>query len=66
MWRNVEVHDFVEWLRGNNEGLSSADRVQFSGLDIYNLGASITAVLGYLEKVDPAAVAGCVSASSRN
>ena len=53
MWRNAEVHDFVEWLRAHNEALSAGDRVQFSGLDIYSLGTSIAAVLAYLDRVDP-------------
>ena len=53
MWRNQEVHDFIEWLRLHNEGLPSLERVQFSGLDIYSLGASIAAVLAYLDRVDP-------------
>ncbi|VFU16326.1 erythromycin esterase family protein [Methylocella tundrae] len=53
MWRNVEMHDFVEWLRTHNAKLPSRQRVQFSGLDIYSLGASIAAVLAYLGRVDP-------------
>lgn len=53
MWRNVEVHDFIEWLRAHNEKLPAQARTQFSGLDIYSLGASITAVLDYLDRVDP-------------
>jgi len=53
MWRNVEVHDFVEWLRGHNIGLDYEQRVQFAGLDIYSLTTSISAVLSYLDDVDP-------------
>jgi erythromycin esterase-like protein len=53
MWRNVEVHDFVEWLRAHNEALPAQARTQFSGLDIYSLGSSIAAVLAYLDRVDP-------------
>lgn len=53
MWRNVEMHDFVEWLRAHNEKLPSQGRVQFSGLDIYSLGTSIAGVLAYLGRVDP-------------
>lgn len=53
MWRNVEVNDFTEWLRSHNAGLPSTDRVQFNGLDIYSLSASMTAVLSYLDRVDP-------------
>src|SRR5271166_3219815 len=53
MWRNVEVHDFVEWLRAHNEALPPKARTQFRGLDIYSLGSSIAAVLAYLDRVDP-------------
>jgi erythromycin esterase-like protein len=52
MWRNVEVHDFVEWLRAHNDPLPPKARTQFRGLDIYSLGASIAAVLAYLDRVD--------------
>lgn len=52
MWRNIEVHDFVEWLRAHNDPLPQKSRTQFRGLDIYSLGASIAAVLAYLDRVD--------------
>src|SRR5689334_13530960 len=55
MWRNVEVHDFVLWLRDHNEHLAALARIEFRGLDIYSLGSSIAAVLGYLDKHDPEA-----------
>jgi erythromycin esterase-like protein/adenine/guanine phosphoribosyltransferase-like PRPP-binding protein len=54
MWRNTEVRDFVSWLREHNDGLPpGARKVGFYGMDLYSLGASIEAVIGYLEKVDP-------------
>ncbi len=53
MWRNVEVHEFVAWLRAHNERLAHDQRVEFRGLDIYSLGGSTAAVLGYLDKHDP-------------
>jgi erythromycin esterase-like protein len=53
MWRNTDVHNFVEWLRAHNEGLPASARVEFRGLDIYSLGSSIAAVLAYLDRVDP-------------
>jgi erythromycin esterase-like protein len=54
MWRNADVLDFAGWLRAHNEGLPPAGRkVGFYGLDLYSLHASIEAVLGYLDKVDP-------------
>ena len=56
MWRNQEVHDFVEWLRDHNERIHDPEsQVGFHGLDIYSLTSSIEAVLRYLEGVDPAA-----------
>jgi erythromycin esterase-like protein len=56
MWRNADVRDFVDWLRAYNDAhASGATPVGFYGLDLYSLHASITAVLGYLEKVDPEA-----------
>lgn len=55
MWRNVEVLEFVDWLRAHNAGLEKDSRVEFRGLDIYSLKTSIAAVLAYLDKVDPAA-----------
>jgi erythromycin esterase-like protein len=55
MWRNQEVLEFVEWLRTENAGRKEGSRVEFRGLDIYSLSASIASVLSYLNKVDPAA-----------
>src|SRR5437660_6210611 len=56
MWRNTVVLDFVEWLRDYNSSLpTNAARVGFYGLDLYSLYTSIEAVLGYLNKIDPAA-----------
>jgi erythromycin esterase-like protein len=53
MWRDVEMHDFVDWLRAHNEKLPRQARTQFCGLDIYSLRASIAAVLAYLDRIDP-------------
>jgi len=56
MWRNADVLDFVGWLRAYNDTRASgATPVGLYGLDLYSLHASITAVLGYLDKVDPEA-----------
>ena len=55
MWRNVEVERFIEWLRMHNAARSDAERAGFYGLDIYNMHASIAAVLDYLDEVDPEA-----------
>jgi erythromycin esterase-like protein len=56
MWRNVEVLDFIAWLRGHNDRRPRDQaRVGFYGLDLYSLYASIEAVIGYLDRVDPSA-----------
>lgn len=57
MWRNVDVVQFVDWLRAHNKTIVARDRVGFYGLDLYSLQASIEAVLSYLDKIDPAAAA---------
>jgi len=54
MWRNADVLDFVGWLRSYNEGRHhTARKVGFYGLDLYSLGASMEAVIGYLDEQDP-------------
>src|SRR5882724_2398177 len=56
MWRTTVVVEFVEWLRGFNKDLDPKRApVGFYGMDLYSLHASIDAVLGYLEKIDPEA-----------
>lgn len=55
MWRNTDVDAFVRWLRSHNEGRPARDMAGFYGLDLYNLGGSIRAVIDYLDDVDPAA-----------
>lgn len=57
MWRNVDVVQFVDWLRAHNKTIVARDRVGFYGLDLYSLHASIEAVLSYLDQIDPAAAA---------
>ncbi|MGB8577206.1 MAG: protein-L-isoaspartate(D-aspartate) O-methyltransferase [Pseudolabrys sp.] len=55
MWRNVEVANFVDWLRAHNAALHPDEHTGFFGLDIYNMNASISAVVEYLERFDPEA-----------
>ena len=58
MWRNADVLDFVGWLREHNENLPpQAHRAGFYGLDLYSLGASMEAVIDYLDAHDPEAAA---------
>jgi erythromycin esterase-like protein len=53
MWRNEEVDAFVRWLRRHNENFPYERMCGFYGLDLYNLGASMRAVIDFLEKEDP-------------
>jgi erythromycin esterase-like protein len=55
MWRNADVLDFVGWLRTYNDAIDPKARAGFYGLDLYSLHASMEAVLGYLDRVDPEA-----------
>jgi len=56
MWRNGQVAEFLNRLKDINATIGGPDRkAGFYGLDIYSLGASIEAVLHYLDKVDPEA-----------
>ncbi len=57
MWRNQEMLDFADWLRGHNARVDAPERVGFRGLDVYSLAESIHAVLAYLDREDPAAAA---------
>lgn len=53
MWRNREMQDLVEWMRDHNANLPMEKRAGFYGLDLYSMGASIRAVIDYLDQVDP-------------
>ncbi|HEX8364600.1 MAG TPA: protein-L-isoaspartate(D-aspartate) O-methyltransferase [Allosphingosinicella sp.] len=72
MWRNAEVDAFVRWLRRRNEGRETAEMAGFYGVDLYNMGASMRAVIDYLDGVDPEAAAvareryGCLMPWSRD
>jgi erythromycin esterase-like protein len=55
MWRNAEVDAFIRWLRDYNRGREYERMVGFYGLDLYNLNASMRAVIDFLEREDPEA-----------
>jgi erythromycin esterase-like protein len=57
MWRNTDVVRFVEWLRARNDAHHAPTKARFYGLDLYSLRASMEAVVGYLDQVDPSAAA---------
>lgn len=53
MWRNGEIARLLRWMRDWNQGRPPQDQAGFYGLDMYNLTASIRAVLDYLDSADP-------------
>jgi len=53
MWRNAEVDAFVRWMRRHNAERAYEQRCGFYGLDLYNLSASICAVIDFLGEQDP-------------
>lgn len=55
MWKNVEVLEFADWLRGYNEGRPTEQQASFHGLDVYSLSESVHTVIDYLDRVDPVA-----------
>src|SRR5665213_2694244 len=55
MWANREVVELVEFLRAHNSRHSWERQVGFYGLDVYSLWESMSAVIEYLDRVDPAA-----------
>ncbi|HET9625643.1 MAG TPA: erythromycin esterase family protein [Kofleriaceae bacterium] len=55
MWRNTDILALVDWLRAHNDQVAGPHKVGFYGLDLYSLHASMAAVIGYLERRDPAA-----------
>ena len=56
MWRNAAVLEFIDWLFGRNATCPRGElQAGFYGLDLYSLHSSIQAVVGYLDKIDPAA-----------
>lgn len=57
MWANWEVVAFAEWLRRHNAGLPDSSKVGFYGLDVYSLWESLHALMAYLEREDPEALA---------
>jgi protein-L-isoaspartate(D-aspartate) O-methyltransferase len=72
MWRNTDVYAFTRWLKGHNAGRPQEEMAGFYGLDLYNLGGSIRAVIDYLDHVDPEAAQvareryGCLQPYAKN
>jgi len=55
MWRNREVDGFIRWMRRHNNDRAYEQMAGFFGLDLYNLQASMRAVIDFLDKEDPEA-----------
>jgi erythromycin esterase-like protein len=55
MWANREVVALTEWLHEHNHSLPAEQQVGFYGLDVYSLWESMSAVVEYLERIDPEA-----------
>ncbi len=55
MWRNREVDSFIRWIRRHNSGRDYEQMTGFYGLDLYNMGMSMRAVIDFLEEADPEA-----------
>jgi erythromycin esterase-like protein len=53
MWRNREFDKFIRWMREHNESRAYDRMCGFYGLDLYNLGGSMRAVMDFLEEKDP-------------
>lgn len=53
MWANEQVAALIDWIADRNAGRDLSGKVRFHGLDVYSLFKSISAVLRYLEGVDP-------------
>ena len=53
MWRNAEVDAFVRWLRQHNDGRAYQAMAGFYGLDLYNVGGSMRAVIDFLAEQEP-------------
>lgn len=57
MWANWEIAAFIDWLKVYNENLPADKRIGFYGLDVYSFRESMNAIIQYLEKNDPKALA---------
>ena len=57
MWANQEVLQFISWLHDYNQLQDDEDKAGFYGLDLYSMHASMAAVIGYLNRIDPEAAA---------
>lgn len=57
MWRNVEIRDFLDELRGLNAARSPGQRVRLFGMDLYSVPESADAVVRHVARQSIAAAA---------
>ena len=57
MWANWEIAALAEWLYQYNIDFPPDKKTGFYGLDVYSLWDSLDAIMGYLQKHDPEALA---------
>ncbi|MFB6120123.1 MAG: erythromycin esterase family protein [Halobacteriaceae archaeon] len=55
MWANWETVGLLDWLETYNRELDADERAGFYGLDVYSLHESMSAVVDYLDRTNPAA-----------
>ncbi|MBU1375386.1 MAG: erythromycin esterase family protein [Alphaproteobacteria bacterium] len=55
LWKNREFDALLGWLAEHNRKRSRSDQVGIHGLDLYNLSASMRAVVDHLDRVEPEA-----------
>jgi erythromycin esterase-like protein len=53
MWRNRDFDAFIRWLHDHNANRAYERMAGFYGLDLYNLSASMRAVIDFLDEQDP-------------
>lgn len=54
IWRNAEFDTFLTWLARHNGSRAPGAQAGIYGLDLYNLGGAMRAVVDDLDKTDPA------------
>lgn len=62
MWANEDVVAMAEWLLRRNDSAPGGRMVGFYGLDVYSLWESLHAIMVYLKKHDPSALAAALAA----
>lgn len=53
MIRNREIEQLVIWLREHNKTLSTAEKVRFYGIDLYNQESAMSSLLAFIQQYFP-------------